>query len=81
MIIYDLENTLKKAFVMEYQMFQSKENDESIIYQPLIEESYGLVEVQDYSPYVPLNIKDMHISQNKGKKKKVLRTRVIMEWS
>ena len=32
-------------------------------------ESAVIVEVQDYSPNVPLNIKDPHASQIKGRKK------------
>ncbi|GMY23251.1 protein FAR1-RELATED SEQUENCE 5-like [Fagus crenata] len=69
MIIYDLENTLKKAFVMESQILQGTENNEMNLHQPLAGHSNGLEEAQDCSPNVPLNIKDPHISQTKGRKK------------
>ena len=71
MIIFDLENTFKKAFVMESQMLQGTENNEMNLHQPLVGHSYGLDEVQDCSSNVPLNIKDLHISQTKGRKKSV----------
>ena len=68
MIISDLDQTLKKAFGMENQLFEGYENDEMNMHHKS-GESAAIVEVQDCSPNVPLNIKDPHASQTKGLKK------------
>ena len=68
MIISDLDHTLKKAFGMENQLLEGKENDEMDMHHKSGELA-NIVEVEDYSLIVPLNIKDPHLSQTKGRKK------------
>ena len=68
MIIFDLDQTLKKAFGMENQLLEDNENDEMNMHHK-IGESAAIVEVQDCSSNVPLNIKDPYASQTKGQKK------------
>ncbi|KAK4594423.1 hypothetical protein RGQ29_018201 [Quercus rubra] len=68
MIISDLDHTLKKAFGMENQLLEGKENDEMDMHYKSGELA-NIVEVEDYSLIVPLNIKDPHLSQTKGQKK------------
>ncbi|KAL0015394.1 hypothetical protein SO802_002463 [Lithocarpus litseifolius] len=68
MIISDLDQTLKKAFEMENQLLEGNENDEMNMHHKS-GESVAIVEVQDCSPNVPLNIKGPHVPQTKGQKK------------
>ena len=68
MIISDLDHTLKKAFGIENDLFEDKEDDEMDMHHKS-GESADIVEVEDYSVIVPLNIKDPHVSQTKGRKK------------
>ena len=65
MIISDLDHTLKKAFGMENQLLEGKENDEMDMHHKS-GESVDIVEVEDCSLIVPLNIKDPHVLQTKG---------------
>ncbi|KAK9986704.1 hypothetical protein SO802_031655 [Lithocarpus litseifolius] len=76
MIISDLDHTLKKAFGMENELLEDKEDDEMDMHHKS-GESADIVEVEDCSVIVPLNIKDPHVSQTKGRKK-VLRNRVLV---
>ena len=68
MIISDLDHTLKKAFGMENQLLEGKENDEMDMHHKSGELA-DIVEVEDYFFIVRLNIKDPHLSQTKGRKK------------
>ena len=68
MIISDLDHTLKKAFGMENQLLEGKEIDEMDMHHKSGELA-NIFEVEDYSLIVPLNIKDPHLSQTKGRKK------------
>ncbi|KAK9995642.1 hypothetical protein SO802_020328 [Lithocarpus litseifolius] len=68
MIISDLDHTLKKAFGMENELLEDKEDDEMDMHHKS-GESADIVEVEDCSVIVPLNIKDPHVSQTKGRKK------------
>ena len=68
MIISDLDHTLKKAFGIENDLFKDKEDDEMDMHHKS-GESADIVEVEDCSVIVPLNIKDPHVSQTKGRKK------------
>jgi len=65
MIISDLDHTLKKAFGMENQLLEDKENNEMDIHHKS-GELVDIVEVEDCSLIIPLNIKDPHVSQTKG---------------
>ena len=65
MIISDLDHTLKKAFGMENELLEDKEDDEMAMHHKS-GESTDIVEVEDRSVIVPLNIKDPHVSQTKG---------------
>ena len=53
---------------MENQLLEGNENDEMNMHHKS-GESATIVEVQDCSPNIPLNIKDPHVSQTKGWKK------------
>ena len=53
---------------MENQLLEGNENDEMNMHHKS-GESAAIVEVQDCSPKVPLNIKDPCVSQTKGRKK------------
>ena len=68
MIILDLDHTLKKAFEMENELLEDKEDDEMDMHHKT-GESADIVEVEDCSVIVPLNIKDPYVSQTKGLKK------------
>ncbi|KAL0013407.1 hypothetical protein SO802_000476 [Lithocarpus litseifolius] len=68
MIISDLDHTLKKALGMENELLEDKEDDEMDMHHKS-GESANIVEVEDCSVIVPLNIKDPHVSQTKGRKK------------
>ena len=67
-IISDLDHTLKKAFGMENELLEDKEVDEMDMHHKS-GESAKIVEVEDCSVIVPLNIKDPHVSQTKVRKK------------
>ena len=67
-IISDLYHTLKTAFGIENDLFEDKEDDEIDMHHKS-GESADIVEVEDCSVIVPLNIKDPHVSQTKGWKK------------
>ncbi|KAL4625426.1 hypothetical protein ACB092_05G024900 [Castanea dentata] len=68
MIISNLDHTLKKAFGMENELLEDKEDDEMDMHRKSGELA-DIVEVEDCSVIVPLNIKDPHVSQTKGRKK------------
>nr|POE45425.1 hypothetical protein CFP56_20097 [Quercus suber] len=68
MIISDLDHTLKKAFGMKNELLEDKEDDEMDMHHKS-GESADIVEVEDCPVIVPLNIKDPHVSQTKGRKK------------
>ena len=68
MIISDLDHTLKTAFGIENDLFEDKEDDEIDMHHKS-GESADIVEVEDCFVIVPLNIKDPHVSQTKGRKK------------
>ncbi|KAL4598151.1 hypothetical protein ACB092_11G039500 [Castanea dentata] len=68
MIISELDHTLKKAFGMENELLEDKEDDEMDMHHKS-GESADIVEVEDCSVIVPLNRKDPHVSQTKGRKK------------
>ncbi|KAL4607292.1 hypothetical protein ACB092_09G162900 [Castanea dentata] len=59
MILSDLDHTLKKAFGMENELLEDKEDDEMDMHHKS-GESADIVEVEDCSIIVPLNIKDPH---------------------
>ncbi|KAL0015667.1 hypothetical protein SO802_002736 [Lithocarpus litseifolius] len=61
-------HTLKKAFGMENELLEDKEDDEMDMHHKS-GESANIVEVEDCSVIVPLNIKDPHESQTKDPKK------------
>ena len=64
----DLDHTLKKAFGMENELLEDKEDDEIDMHHKS-GESADIVEVEDCFVIVPLNIKDPHVTQTKGRKK------------
>ena len=70
MIISNLDHTLKKAFGMEIELLEDKEDDEMDMHHKS-GESADIVEVEDCFVLVPLNIKDPHVSQIKGQKKSI----------
>ena len=53
---------------MENELLEDKENDEMDMHHKS-GELVDIVEVEDCSVIVPLNIKDPHVSQTKGRKK------------
>ena len=68
MIISDSDHTLKKAFGMENELLEDKEDDEMDMHHKS-GKSADIVEVKDCSVIFPLNVKDPHVSQTKGRKK------------
>ncbi|KAF3963139.1 hypothetical protein CMV_012438 [Castanea mollissima] len=60
-----LDHTLKKAFGMENELLEDKEDDKMDMHHKS-GGSADIVEVEDCSVIVPLNIKDPHVSQTKG---------------
>ena len=66
MIISNLDHTLKKALGMENELLEDKEDDEMDVHHKSGELA-DIVEVEDCSVIVPLNIKDPHVSQTKGR--------------
>ena len=67
MIISNLDHTLKKAFGKENELLEDKEEDEMDVHHKSGELA-DIVEVEDCSVIVSLNIKDPHVSQIKGQK-------------
>ena len=67
MIISNLDHTLKKAFGMENELLEDKEDDEMDVHHKSGELA-DIVEVEDCSVIVSLNIKYPHVSQIKGQK-------------
>ena len=67
MIISNLDHTLKKAFGKENELLEDKEEDEMDVHHKSGELT-DIVEIEDCSVIVSLNIKDPNVSQIKGQK-------------